>query len=224
MSHIRFRYTGFVNFAAQLLSIATGFIFVVTVTRNLTTADFGAWQNIGDLLGYATIFSGIIPFSVVRYTARGHADAMRTGIAANTLLSLPITGIFLLFSSFFASVIGANPLYFQIASLHVLMFYILPAVQNAVYAKKPHILGYGTVIYELTKVAVGIVLVAYFRTGLVDIFAVVIAQLAMTSFYLVSIRGYLEGRINWGYLRSWWKVSFIILYGTIEATGLCPSE
>jgi O-antigen/teichoic acid export membrane protein len=216
MSDIRFRYTGFTNFAAQLLSIVPGFILVLTVTRNLATTDFGAWQNIGDLLGYATILSGIIPFSVVRYVARGHADAIKTGIATNILLSLPITGIFLLFSSSFASIIGTNPLYFQIASLHVLMFYILPAVQGAVYAKTPHILGYGTVIYELTKVAVGIVLVAYFRTGLLGaIITVVMAQVAMTLFYLVSIRGYLRGRINWGYLRSWWKISFIVLYGTI---------
>jgi O-antigen/teichoic acid export membrane protein len=216
MSGIRFHYTGFINFAAQLFSIATGLFFVVTVTRNLSTADFGTWQNIGDLLGYATILSGIVPFSVVRYAARGHIDAIRTGIAANTLLSLPVTGIFALFSSFFASLIGTNPLYFQFASLHVMMFYILPAVQNAVLAKKPHILGYGTVVYEFTKVSIGFFLVAYLGTGLIGaIAAVVMAQVAMISFYLFSIREYLEERINWNYLRSWWKVSFIVIYGTI---------
>jgi O-antigen/teichoic acid export membrane protein len=216
LSNIRFRYTGFINFAAQLISIITGFLFVVTVTRNLATADFGFWQNIGDLLNYATIFSGIVPFSVIRYVARGHRDAVKTGIAANTLLSLPIIGIFLILSPYFGSIIGANPLFFQVASLHILMFYILPAVQNAVYAKAPHILGYGTVIYEVTKVAVGIVLVTYFRTGLLGaIIAVVMAQVSIISFYLISVRKDLKERINWGYLRSWWKISFITLYGTL---------
>ncbi len=188
----------------------------MTVTRNLTTADFGAWQNIGDLLGYATILSGILPFSIVRYVARGHPDAMKTGIVANTILSLPITVIFLLLSPYLASIIGVNPLYFQIASLHVLMLYIIPAVQNAVYAKMPHILGYGTVIFELSKVTVGIILVTYFRTGFLGaIISVVIAQVTMTLFYLLSIRVDLNKRINWLYLRSWWKISFIVLYGTI---------
>ena len=216
MSDIRLRYTGFINFAAQILSIATGLLFVVTVTRNLSTTDFGAWQNIGDLLGYATILSGVVPFSVIRHAARGHTDAIKTGIVANTLLSLPITGVFALFSFFFASLVDSNPLYYQAASLHVIMFYVLPAIQNAVQARKPHALGYGTAVYELAKVSIGVFLVAYLQTGLVGaIVAVVIAQVAMTAFYLISIREYLHGQINWSYLRSWWKTSFVVIYGTV---------
>jgi O-antigen/teichoic acid export membrane protein len=214
MSNIRFRYTGLVNFAAQLLTIVTGFFFSVTVTRNLTTIEFGVWQYIEDILGYAIMLSGIIPFSIVRYLARGDRDVVKTGVASNTLLSLPIIGLFLILSPYFASIIGTNPLFFQVASLHVLMFYILPAVQGAVSVRTPHILGYGTVIYELSKVAIGIVLVTYFRTGLLGaIIAVLTAQAALTSFYLTSVREDLRERINWRYLRSWWKISFINLYG-----------
>jgi len=216
LSSIRLRYTGLVNFASQLSTIVTGFLFVVTVTRNLAPADFGIWQNVGDLLNYTTILAGVIPFSIVRYVARGQKDAVKTGITANILLSLPIMGIFLILAPTLASTIGANPLYFQVASLQILMFYILPALQSAVHAKIPHILGYGTVIYEITKVAFGVALVTCLGIGLLGaIISVVAAQAVLSLFYLTSIRGDLRDRVNWSYLRSWWKVSLISLYSVL---------
>jgi len=216
LSNIRLRYTGLVNFVARLLTIVTGFLFVVTVTRNLATTDFGVWQNIGDVLGYMLVLAGIIPFSTVRYAARGYRDAIKTGVVANVLLSLPLTGVFLLLAPSLASTIGANPLHFQIASLQILLFYLLQVVQGAVHATTPHILAYGTVIYEVTKIILGVALVTYFGIGLLGaIVTVIVSQATLSLFYLASIRDYLREGVNWSYLRSWWKVSFISLYSIL---------
>jgi len=214
LSNIRLRYTGLVNFASQLFTIVTGFFFVITVTRNLTATEFGVWQNIGDILSYMTLLAGIIPFSTTRYMARGQRGAAKTGVITNTLLSLPMTSIFLLLAPLLASTIGTNTLYFQVASLQILLFYVLQVVESAVYAKAPHVLGYGTVLFEVTKLAIGVTLVTYLRAGLIGaIVAVAASQAVLSLFYVVSIRVYLREGANWSYLRSWWKITFVNLYG-----------
>lgn len=182
----------------------------------MATKDFGIWQNIGDILGYVTLLAGIIPFSVIRYIARGYEDAGKTGIIANILLALPLTAIFILLSPFFASLIGANVLYFQVASLQILLFYLLQVTQGIIHAKLPHVLGYGTIIFEITKIALGVFLVVYLGTGLLGaITAVVISQTILNLFYLTAILSYLKQKVNWGYLHVWWKISFINLYSIL---------
>ncbi|MCJ7635027.1 hypothetical protein MUP77_21880, partial [Candidatus Bathyarchaeota archaeon] len=216
LSNIRLRYTGLVNFASQLFTIVTGFLFVVTVTRNLTTTEFGVWQNISDVLGYALILIGVIPFSATRYLSQGHRDAIKTGIVANILVSVPLTGIFMFLSPYLASTIGTNPLYFQVAAFEILLLYLLQVLQGSVLAIVPHLLGFGTTIYEVTKIVLGIVLVIHFDMGLVGAIAAVVAsQTILSFFYLITIRGYLKEKIKWNYLRSWWRMSVILVYGEL---------
>jgi O-antigen/teichoic acid export membrane protein len=214
--NIRLRYAGLINFACQLFTIVTGFLFVITVTRNLTTADFGIWQNISDILGYALILAGAMPFSVTRYLSQGHRDAPRTGIAANLLISIPITAFFLFLSPRLASIIGADVLYFEAASLEISLLYLLQILQGTVLALSPHLLGYGAIVYEVTKIALGIVLVPILGLGLTGaILAVVASQAILSIFYLITTRDYLGEMISWGYIRSWWKASLINVYSTV---------
>jgi O-antigen/teichoic acid export membrane protein len=215
-SSIGLRYTGLINFGSQLLTIVTGFLFVITVTRNLTTADFGIWQNISDILVYALILASMVPFSATRYLSQGHRDAPKTGIVVNLLISLPITVVFLLLTPRLASALGADILYFEAASVEISLLYLLQMLQGTVLALSPHLLGYGAIVYEVTKIALGIILVPILGLGLAGaILAVVISQAILSIFYLVSTRDYLGEKINWSYVRSWWKASLINVYSAL---------
>ncbi|HLN44762.1 MAG TPA: hypothetical protein VK209_03555, partial [Candidatus Sulfotelmatobacter sp.] len=54
---IRVQYSGFIIFASQILSLITGLIFTLLLTRNMNTDEFGAWSFIFYLTGLFAILS-----------------------------------------------------------------------------------------------------------------------------------------------------------------------
>ena len=74
MTGIRVTYSGLISFAVSLLSILTGVIFTLVVTRQLTQDEFGAWGLIGTMTGYVLIFGPITTYWVTREIARGEND------------------------------------------------------------------------------------------------------------------------------------------------------
>ena len=57
MSKVRVTYTALISFATNLISVITGLVFVIIVTRSLTPDEFGTWGLISGLLAYAVIIS-----------------------------------------------------------------------------------------------------------------------------------------------------------------------
>ena len=55
MSNIRLTYSGLISFSLLLVSIITGLIFTVIVTRRLEPSDFGLWSLIGGIIAYFAI-------------------------------------------------------------------------------------------------------------------------------------------------------------------------
>ncbi|SVD37267.1 uncharacterized protein METZ01_LOCUS390121, partial [marine metagenome] len=55
MSKIRVTYSGLISFATNLVTVVTGLIFVIIVTRTLTIEEFGTWGLISGLFAYAVI-------------------------------------------------------------------------------------------------------------------------------------------------------------------------
>ncbi|MDH5770427.1 MAG: hypothetical protein OEZ25_03975, partial [Candidatus Bathyarchaeota archaeon] len=58
-SDIRLKYSGLVVFGSYILSVATGLAFVLMITRNVSTEEFGVWGNISDLSNYFILLSGV---------------------------------------------------------------------------------------------------------------------------------------------------------------------
>ena len=55
MSKIRVTYSGLISFATNLVTVVTGLIFVIIVTRTLTIEEFGTWGLISGLFAYAVV-------------------------------------------------------------------------------------------------------------------------------------------------------------------------
>ena len=51
MSSIRVTYSGLITFVLMLVSIVTGLIFTLIVTRRLDQIEFGLWSLIGGIIG-----------------------------------------------------------------------------------------------------------------------------------------------------------------------------
>ena len=87
MTEIRVAYTGFIAFAIRLVSIVTGLIFTLIVTRQLSVEEFGTWGLINGVIIYAVIIHPIVSYWSTRETARGE-DTGKTAISTTSLFSL----------------------------------------------------------------------------------------------------------------------------------------
>lgn len=94
-NQIRVHYSGFIIFSSQLISVATGLIFTLLLTRNMNTAQFGIWTNIFDYTGYFILFSNILPFWATRFMAREKEGTVKTSALGQLFIALVSTIIYL---------------------------------------------------------------------------------------------------------------------------------
>ena len=52
MSGIRVAYSGLISMLIGLISVVTGLVFTLIVTRTLTPEEYGSWGLIGSLIMY----------------------------------------------------------------------------------------------------------------------------------------------------------------------------
>ncbi len=213
---IRLRFSGLTIFASKVLSIITGFIFVITVTRNISSSDFGVWQNIGDMVSYFVIFSGVIPGWATRSIARGHKNAEGTVVLTNLMVSLPFIAAWVFLAPNFAKIAGSYTNYYLLAALMVLGSHLKPALEGVAQASRPHLLGIDLVVHELTLVSVGVSLVKFLGLGLFGaLITTIVSNFVDVLFYLVSLRNDLGIGIEYGYVRNWFRASIVNIYALI---------
>ena len=80
---IRLQYSGFVIFAAKMLSVMTGLVFQFMVAWSTTKEQYDIWFNVNDILAYFAILVGVAPFWVMRFVARGKEGATKTGFVCD---------------------------------------------------------------------------------------------------------------------------------------------
>ena len=82
MSKIRVTYSGLIALTVGLVSVITGIVFTLIVTRQLTADEFGTWALIGGLLSYVIITETTISYWTTREIARGN-ESGRTALFAS---------------------------------------------------------------------------------------------------------------------------------------------
>jgi len=217
---IKLRYSGFILFISRIISLLTGLIFSIIITRSLPAEEFGIWGNISDLLTYFTILAAMIPFWSRRSLARGLTEAAKTGFVANMLISAIMTIIYLALLPALISVLGVSPTYmflYALIALQIPEIYARIALTSILHVKKPETMGYGLLIFEICKVLVVIVLILNFKMGLIGaIYAVMIAHAIRITYYtFLTKNDLLEGTVKWGYIKEWAKASLLNVYNLI---------
>ena len=82
-----------ISFIAGLVSLSTGLIFVLIVTRSLSQQDYGTWGLITSLFVYGVLASEIINFWTVRDVARGKKVGKLSLVSSSSLSSVgPMPG------------------------------------------------------------------------------------------------------------------------------------
>ncbi len=224
---IRLQYSGFIIFAARMLSIATGMIFVLLITRNTTEEQYGIWSNIFDLMAYFMLLASVIPFWTTRFVARGKDGAAKTGFVANLTIAVIATLIYIPLVPIITSVLGINEyiiLYFM-ASVYIIELYLVNVLEATLRAKKPEALGYGLLIEEACKITLAYVLISalqqrlVLQKGLLSLLAAMIslvtAIIIQVAYYLKLVFADLKQKIRWDYAKEWIKGSVANIYNVM---------
>jgi O-antigen/teichoic acid export membrane protein len=97
---IRLQYSGFVVFAAKMISVVTGLIFQFLVAWSTSKAQYDIWFNINDVIAYFTVLVGVAPFWVMRFVARGKEGSTKTGFMTNLFVSVISTAVYLALAAY----------------------------------------------------------------------------------------------------------------------------
>ncbi len=216
----RLRYSGFVLFSTQVISLATGLIFTLLLTRTMNTNQFNIWTNIFDFTAYFFLLNGLLPFWATRFISRNKVGTLKTGVSAQFSIALASLLVYLPAIILISHAIGTSmylPIYL-LAGLYIVTFYLITFFESSLQAIKPQAVGYGLLIEEIAKVGIagGIVL----ALGVGQIFYAAILGLSISCvvqilYYVYLLAPYFKEKANWGYLKEWLKASPALVYSTV---------
>ena len=217
-NQIRVHYSGFIIFSSQLISVATGLIFTLLLTRNMNTAQFGIWTNIFDYTGYFILFSNILPFWATRFMAREKEGTVKTSTLGQLFIALVSTIIYLPAIFLISQAIGTQTylLVYLVSGLYIFNFFMVAVFEGVLRSIRPQVIGYGLLIEEVVKVAVALlIIVGLGQLFLGAILALVVSGLVQVLYYTMNLAGEFKQKVNWGYLKEWLKGSAAIAYSAI---------
>ena len=213
------RHAGLVVFASHVLSAFTGLLFTLMVTRTLPEADFGVWQNIGDLVFYFTVLENVMPFWAKRFVARGFEGSGKTGVLCSLVLGSAVALVYGLAAPFMMALMGVGGSYmlpYMLISVQVFEIYAIRGLRSVLHPMRPEAVGYAIMVKEGVKLAVAFFLVFQYRLGLLGaICSVLVAQAAQIAFSSLMARPFLKGSFRASYVREWLKGSFLPIYSFI---------
>jgi hypothetical protein len=212
MSGIRTTYSGLISVSVGVITILTGLVFTLIITRTLSMEEYGTWSLIIGILMYAVIIEPIISYWATRETARSENSQKTSIFAAGVFSSIGMI-IFLITSLIVSdeSVVNTDIIIFGIILVPGMFLYRITYAINLGW--KPHLASYGFLISEATKVPIVLTLVYFFNMGVLGIIITFfIAQNISIIFQIYVLREKIKGKIQFKYIRKWLKVSWLTLY------------
>jgi len=213
---IRLQYSGFIIFAAKMLSVATGMIFILLLTRNITKEQYGIWSNISDLMAYFMLLNAAFPFWTTRFVARGKEGAAKTGFIANLIIALIAAAFYIPLVPVITSTLNIGESYiilYFIASAPIIEGYLISVLEACLQAKKPQAVGYGLLVGELCKIILAYVLIVKFQQLLLGaMMSILTAFSIQIMYYIKLVSGDLKQKIRWDYVKEWLKGSVSNIY------------
>ncbi|MHA1989180.1 MAG: hypothetical protein ACW98D_21360, partial [Promethearchaeota archaeon] len=160
MSGIRVTYSGMISFIIGIVSVLTGLVFTLIVTRQLSQEEFGTWALIGGLTTYALILRPVISFWSVREIARGEKSG-KTAILSTNLIAIIGVMIYLVTAFFFGEQTDVDKTILLFAAILIPVEFVRNELSRIAQGSQPQVQEYGVMAFELTKIPVALVLIYF---------------------------------------------------------------
>lgn len=217
---LRIQYTGYIIFAAKLIGVITGLIYQYMIARAIPAGPgYDIYFNLNDVLAYFTLLAGTIPFWVMRCVARGKPGATKTGFVTNLLVSALFTVAYLVFVPLILPFLGISTSYltlYLVASIEIVELYLIGLFEPCLQATTPQKVGYGLLVQQVTKVALGYFLILQTGQPLIGmIVSTSIAFAIQIGYYSRLMSVEMKEQIQWRYVKEWLKGSLANIYTVI---------
>lgn len=216
---LRLQYSGFTIFAAKLLSVATGLVFQFMVARATSLPEYDIWFNINDIAAYFTLMASVLPFWTMRFVARGKEGAVKTGVVSNLIVSIIAASVYVPLVPLITSVLGVNGKYvflYYLMAVQIIETHSIGVFEACLQARIPRTIGYGLLIQQACKVALGYALIVWLGQPLLGAIVATMAGFFLQTIYYVKLLAEeLRLRIRWEYVREWLKGSTANAYNLV---------
>jgi O-antigen/teichoic acid export membrane protein len=204
-----------------MISLITGLVFTLLLTRSLDKGQFGTWMFVDSVVGPFILISGIFPFWATRFAARGKEGAIKTAVTTNLIVGLVAATIYLPFLPLIMSgfqIDSAFMIVYILASISIQNTFLISILEGCLRAVKPQATGYGLLIEEVVKVSLALILIVGLKQLLLGaIISLVVASSIQAVFYVWLLGGYLKQKVRWIYVKEWLKGSTAFVYNAIGA-------
>ena len=199
------RRTGLIVFSSRMVSVFTGLIFLVMITRWLSPDQFGLWEFILDLVIFSSFPVGLFTYWATREVARG-AMIGRTTQVLSLMLSAVGALLYLLLSLGTFSWVGSSLAPFLVGLMLIPLSFWVLSTQAVVVGHNPVIGGYATIISELAKLAVAYPMLYIFHMGInAVIIAIGVSYFAQAGFSTILLGDVAGGPVELSKGREWLK-------------------
>jgi O-antigen/teichoic acid export membrane protein len=188
------------------------------IARATTKPEYGIWFNIRDVLTYFTLLAGVLPFWALRFVARGKEGAVKTGVLANLTISVIAALIYVSLFPLIISALGISGEYFFlyfITTIQIIELHTINVFEQCLQAKKPHVIGYGLLLREISKVVLGYMLINRLSPLYGAMLSIIIAFILQVIYYFKLLSEDLKQRVRWDYLKEWVKGSVVNIYNVV---------
>lgn len=212
MSEIRVNYSGLIAFVIGIVSVVSGLIVTLIITRNLSSLEYGTWLLIMNLIGYVIILEPIVSYWATREIARKD-ESGTTAVISNGIFSCIGILVYIAILVIVVSQTDANYDLMLYALILIPVIFINRTLTAINLGFKPHIASFGLLIYSLIQIPIIILLVYYLD---LDLIGVIISSFFgyTASVVLQSIYGRerLFKEFRFEFVKKWFKLSWLTLY------------
>ena len=208
---------GAVFYAERLYSVLVGALFILIITRNLSTSEFGAWGVVSSILSYASLAT-IVNFWVTRFRARGESSVLSSGLLLSLIFSLAIMVLLFIFSHEISTAFGIPYEVVLVSIAYLPFYYANSALYSSLYAVNPALAAVSEFVFETVKLAAA---VFFATTSTVTLFTAMLAVLAGNAGQTAALLFFTHNDLR--YKPSFETIRRILAYSWVNALSI-PSS
>lgn len=215
MSNVRVTYSGLISFIIGIITIFTGLVFILIVTRTFSANEFGSWSLIGTMIGYFLISERVVSYWTTRQIARDEKVGS-TSLISSSSFSIAAVPLYLI-AVFLLSQQNDAPLEpMLIGAILIPVFFVSESLHSINLGHMPQATSYALLGFEIIKIPAALSFVYFLELGIIGaIFALLAAYLVRIGIQLYFARSKIKVKFSVSFLKRWFKLSWLPLYSNI---------
>lgn len=215
MSEIRATHSGLISLLFGIFTIPTSLIFMIIITRSLSTIEYGTYTLIIGILVYATVIEPIINYWAIREIARGFTTGKSTVFFGGLFSLFGVLIYFIVMFFISKNTDAAQDILFFGAIIVPPLFInrMLSAINTGFKPHNPIIAGF---LFSIFNIVFTLFVMTYLKLDIWSLIGIISISYVLSSLFLgYSARKKLKNKISLDSLKKWIKFSWIPLFSSL---------